>query len=77
MADLYFEAKLEEVGELQNNGSDITAEYSELPLAPFVPDAFDFAERFVDHRQTVLFQPLLVSKISFALLAYPIAEPQG
>jgi len=28
MADLYFEAILEEVEELQNSGSDVAAEYS-------------------------------------------------
>ena len=50
---------------------------SKLLLAPFIPDAFDVAERVVDDRQTVLFQPLLVFKLSFALFAYPIGQPEG
>lgn len=46
-------------------------------LARFIPNAFDIAERFVDHRQSMMFQPLLVIKVSFALLAYPNGEPEG
>lgn len=50
---------------------------SKLLLASFIPKAFDIAEGVVDDRRTVLFQPLLVSKFSFALFAYPIGDPEG
>jgi len=47
-----------------------------LLLAPSIRNAFDVAERFVNDRQPMLLQPLLVSKLSFALLAYSSEESE-